>query len=64
VIVLLLHARVRKPVQLAQRSTLEERLQRLAQLREQGLISDEVLRTLEYELDLTESRENSKVSKS
>jgi uncharacterized membrane protein len=41
VIVLLLRARARKPIQLAQRSTLEERLQRLAQLREQGLISDE-----------------------
>jgi hypothetical protein len=40
VLAVTLRARARKPVQPV-RSTLEERLQRLAQLREQGLISDE-----------------------
>jgi hypothetical protein len=35
----------------------------MLRLWDEGRISDEVLRTLEYELDLTESREKSKGTK-
>lgn len=45
------------------RSAVETERRAMLRLWEEGRISDEVLRTLEYELDLTESRESSKGTK-
>lgn len=45
------------------RNTVEIERRAILRLREEGRIGDEVLRTLEYELDLTESRANSRAIK-
>ena len=45
------------------RSAVEAERRAMLRLRDEGRISDDVLRTLEYELDLTESRANSRASR-
>jgi Na+/H+ antiporter len=44
------------------RSAVETERKAILRLRDEGRISDDVLRTLEYELDLTESRANSRAT--